>query len=89
MQVIVATDHVGESFIDRLRNKFPQIEFVNLMHQNTIPEEFIMAEIFFGWPDAHQFSSLKNLKWKPKVKIKALIKEMIDSEMNNISKNND
>ena len=31
----------------------------------------------------------KNLKWKPKVKIKALIKEMIDSEMNNISKNND
>ena len=31
----------------------------------------------------------KNLKWKPKVKIKALIREMIDSEMNNISKNND
>ena len=63
MQVIVATDHVGESFIDRLRNKFPQIEFLNLMDQNTIPEEFIMAEIFFGWPDAHQFLSLKNLKW--------------------------
>jgi len=31
----------------------------------------------------------RNLKWKPKVKIKALIREMIDSEMNNISKNND
>ena len=73
MQVIVATDHVGESFIDRLRNKFPQIEFLNLMDQNTIPEEFIMAEIIdadthiIEHPGVWEYFSEKNYHRRPQL----------------------
>ena len=61
MQVIIGTDHVGENYIRRLENKFPTVDFLDGINKSTIPEEFLMSEIYFGWPTSQQFLSLKKL----------------------------
>ena len=63
MQVIIGTDHVGENYIRRLENKFPSVDFLDCINKSTIPEEFLMSEVYFGWPTSQQFLSLKKLKW--------------------------
>jgi len=63
MQVIIGADHLGNNFIERLREKFPSVDFYDCMQGDEIPEETSMAEVYFGWPNSTQFKLLTNLKW--------------------------
>jgi len=63
MKILVATDHLDNEHIQRLRKAFPTVEFTQAVDQAAILKEASSADVILGGMNPEVFAVAKNLKW--------------------------
>ena len=63
MKVLLASDHLGSEFPNRLKAEFPDVEFAYALTKESQLEAVKDADVFFGWPDKEIFEAASNLQW--------------------------
>ena len=63
MKVVLGSDHLGVEFVERLRDTFPDTDFVLALSEEEMIREVADAEVFLGWPSKKVFSAGGGLKW--------------------------